>query len=547
MTEHTHKPCIDCTSSDGFSYNDESGLFKCYVCEAKPSTLGGLCYDGRTLIPWSEAFGGKKYEEGMSLEPYMKDEYRGISREVLERTGTYFTEHDGKETVHWQYPKATKHKVIEPDKSKRKKKDVKISGVMDKFYGQDDYPNGGKTITITEGEEDRLSVIEMMGNWPTVSVPNATPSKAFWEEANKFLEGFDKIVLSVDKDGPGDTLAEKIYYMFPSKTYRVDHGKRKDANDFLEDGKVHEYKQAWWNAQRVKPDNILCTADDFLSLYEDTPEYEYFPTNIPELDKKMLGIHKGAVTLILAETGIGKTEFFRYLQWQALSQTDYKLATCHGEETPLRSMLGLVSYDIQNNVTRKDLIEEKGIEEEVKKSLKDIADKGQLYQFSLKVEDGVEEIINKVRFLAKGMEVDYIFIEPIQDFISAANTSEKESLLTDLTNKLKRLAAELNVGIVIIAHANKEGEAKYCASIVQGAAYEILLRRDPDAEDIHERNKMGVFVGRKNRTGNGSGPAGFLEFDLSSYMLNPTVIVEPKTPKNSKKSTKPDIEDEIPF
>jgi len=119
------------------------------------------------------------------------------------------------------------------------------------------------------------------------------------------------------------------------------------------------------------------------------------------------------------------------------------------------------------------------------------------------------------------MDVDYIFMEPIQDFISAVSTSDKESKLTDLMNKLKRLAAEIDVGIVIIAHANKDGDAKYCASIVQSAAYEIRIERDVDAEDPEERNTTKFFVGRKNRTGGGSGPAGKMYFDIDTYMLTP--------------------------
>jgi replicative DNA helicase len=235
----------------------------------------------------------------------------------------------------------------------------------------------------------------------------------------------------------------------------------------------------------------------------------------------MLGIHKGAFTVVLAETGLGKTELFRYLEYQCLKNTKYTIATCHGEETPLRSLLGLVSYEIGANVTRKDLIDAGNYEAQVKEGIRNLTRDERLYQFSIRVSDGVDEIIDQVRFLATAMEVDFIFLEPIQDFVSASNTSEKESLLTDLSNKLKRLAPELNVGIVVIAHANKDGEAKYCASIIQSAAYEIRLERDVDNEDPDVRNTTQLFIGRKNRTGGGSGPAGRLYFDKETYMLTP--------------------------
>ena len=454
------------------------------------------------------------------MDPYIPNQYRGISKAVMEKHGAFFTKDpDGKETVHFQYPNGTKHRTLP--------KSIKVSGRMDSFYGQEQY-SGGKYITITEGEEDRLSVIQMMGDWPTVSVPGASPSKDFWTNARSYLANFEKIVLSVDNDEPGDALAEKFYRMFPGKTYRVSHGKYKDANDFLQQGVAPQYKDAWWNAQKIKPDNIRSSAEDFLKLYHETPDYEYFATGIDLLDEKIMGVHKGAFTVILAPTGIGKTEFMRYLEWQALSTSDYSIAICHLEETPLRSILGLASYVLSDNVTRKDLIEEKGKEQEVETALRMLSEKERLYQFQAKTTDTVDDLVEQIRFLVTAMGVDYVFLEPLQDLISGT-TSEKESLLTDLTNKLKRLAPEINVGIVVIAHANEDGDAKYCKSIVQGAAFEIVLDRDVDSEDKFERNKTYVRVGRKNRVGGGSGPAGSLTFDVNTYTMSPDLgPVEPK-------------------
>lgn len=544
--EVSHKPCPlpDCGSSDAFSWNQETGMFYCHSCGGSNKTAKGYCYDGVTIEPFSNNY---KQEEGLSLEPYYK-EFRGIAKTVMERHGAYFTEHEGRETVHYQYPNATKHKDQSVEKGHRDH--IKVSGTLDKFYGQDDYA-GGKILTITEGEEDRLSVIQMMGDFPTVSVPAANPSKDFWANAREYLQKFDKIYLSVDNDAAGDKLAELFFRQLPGKVYRVDHGKYKDANDFLQSGDYAGYKKAWWSSQKIKPETINTTSEDFLKVYEETPNYEYFETGIDGLDQKMLGIHKSALTLILAPTGIGKTEAMRYLEYKCY-QAGYPLAFCHGEETQLRSLLGLVSYELQDNLTRKDLIEEKGREQEVKDCLKEFGDSEKLYQFRIRVDQGVDDIIDQIRFLVSAMGVEYIFLEPIQDFVSG-NTTEKESLITDLANKMKRLAAEINVGIVIIAHANEDGDAKYCKSLTQSAGYEIVLDRDPNAEG-DEANQTRVFVGRKNRTGGGSGPAGELTFDVNSYMLTPSVDSLPVMDTGKQKlarvvslKNKPIDEDEIGF
>ena len=549
MGEKSHQRCVNpkCGSSDGFSFNSETGIFYCFVCQCKPSTLGGFCFDGKTIEKFSNK---QEREEGIALEPYVKDNYRGIRKSILDQFGVYFTKHEGKETVHFHYPNGTiKHRQLP--------KYITTSGTLDSFYGQDDY-NGGKFITITEGEEDRLSAIQMLGDYPVVSAPNATPSKNFWINARQYLKNFEKIVLSVDNDEPGDAFVDRMYKSFPGKVYRVNHGKYKDANDFLQDNAAQEYKQAWYNAQKVKPDGLNNTSEDFLKVYDETPNYEFFKTNIKELDEKMLGIHKGAVTLVLAPTGIGKTEFFRYIMYQCYKDSDYSFAFCHGEETELRSLLGLASYELQDNVTRKDLVEQKGRDKDVRRVLEDFGRSERLFQFKINLDAGVDDIIDDIRFMSV-MGVDYFFIEPIQDFISG-DTSTKENLLTDLINKMKRMAPELNVGIVLIAHANEDGDAKYCKSITQSAAYEIVLHRERDASDAEEANTTYVAVGRKNRTGGGSGPAGSLNFDFDSYTLTPNEgPKEPATPVMdrgkkmkdqpvvNRKKTDDDLDDDIPF
>lgn len=498
MGEYVHQPCPHCDSSDAYSYNTDKNVYFCFSCGAK----GKLNEKQYNLVG----------EGGFSVDPYVPNNFRGISKKTMEKFGTYFTKDpEGNEVCHHQYPNGTKHRTLP--------KSFKVSGKLDRFFGQDDY-SGGRYITVTEGELDRLSVIEMLGDYPTVSVPGASPSKDFWSNARSYLANFEKIVLSVDNDQAGDALAEKFYRMFPGKTYRVSHGKYKDANDFLQNGVGPQYKDSWWNAQKIKPDNIRASVEDFLKLYHDTPDYEYFPTGIDQLDDKIMGIHKGAFTVILAPTGIGKTEFMRYIEWQALSTSDYSIAICHLEETPLRSILGLASYALGDNVTRKDLVEEKGKEKDVEAAFAVMTENEQLYQFQVKTTDTADDLVEQIRFLVEAMGVDYVFLEPLQDLISG-NTSEKESLLTDLTNKLKRLAPEVNVGIVVIAHANEDGDAKYCKSIVQGAAFELVLNRNVDSEDLYERNKTYVRVGRKNRVGGGSGPAGSLTFDVNTYTMTP--------------------------
>jgi twinkle protein len=194
----------------------------------------------------------------------------------------------------------------------------------DELFGMNLFPAGSaKKVTVTEGELDALSIYQMMDHRyinPVVSLPSATPSKKLWEKCSEWLNSFDQIILSVDKDEAGDAVASRMAKMFPNKVYRVDHGDYKDANDFLQGGKAKEFMSAWWGAQKYVPENVLNTTDQFLSLYRDTPEHQYVPTGIQALDDKIMGLMQGHFTVIKAPTGIGKTEVMRFLEYNMIQK-----------------------------------------------------------------------------------------------------------------------------------------------------------------------------------------------------------------------------------
>jgi hypothetical protein len=192
----------------------------------------------------------------------------------------------------------------------------------------------------------------------------------------------------------------------------------------------------------------------------------------------------------------------------------------------------MVSYKLGDNLTRKDLINEKGREEDVKQALFDLGAIDRMHQFSLGTDEDHNDLIDRIKYLVAAMDVDFVFFEPIQDIVDG-DMKDKESKLSDLSSKLSRLASEVNVGIITIAHANEDGDTMYCKMIGKKAAFEITLERDQTAETHEERNRTYIHVGRKNRVGGGNGPAGALDFDLDSYTLK--VVEGPKEPKTDNK------------
>jgi len=536
MSEAIHLPCVDteeCGSSDAYSWNNTKNQGYCHSCELKT----WLHKDKL----WAKRGSGKAYQLGTDDNTVVVEDFvpkgikepvtggtfvgmRGITSSTMEK---FNVKTDG-DKQHYVYPSGgVKTRYL-------KEKGFSASNLKsDELFGMNLFPvNSSKIVTITEGEIDSMSAWQMLSAGssyvnPVVSLPSATPSGKLWENCKGWLDSFEKIILSVDKDDAGDRLAEKVSQIFAGKVYRMEHGSYKDANDFLMAGDSKAFKSAWWGAKKIKPDSILCTSEDFLDLYENTPDFEYCPTGIPQLDEKILGLNKGYYTVIVAPTGLGKTEFMRYLEYQVLTRSNYKFAYMHLEESQLRSTLGMVSYKLGDNLTRKDLINEKGRDGDVKKALFDLGATDRMHQFSLGTDEDHNDLIDRIKYLVAAMDVDFVFFEPIQDIVDG-DMKDKESKLSDLSSKLSRLASEVNVGIITIAHANEDGDTMYCKMIGKKAAFEITLERDQTAETHEERNRTYIHVGRKNRVGGGNGPAGALDFDLDSYTLK--VVEGPQEP-----------------
>lgn len=516
MSEIAHQQCPypSCGSSDAFSYNT-GGYGKCHACNrsypSKEPTYEWV--KERYPVQLIERdFTPKDISHHSGSEGSWAD-YRGIRPVTMEKFNVK-TYADRQEYV---YPSGG----IKVRTLQEKGFYAKGGFKGDELFGMNLFPAGSaKTVTVTEGELDAMSIYQMMDHRyinPVVSLPSATPSKKMWEKCADWLNSFDKIILSVDKDEAGDSVASRMAKMFPNKVYRVDHGDYKDANDFLKAAKQKEFMSAWWGAQKYVPENVLNTSEQFLSLYRDTPEHQYVPTGIQALDDKIMGLMQGHFTVIKAPTGIGKTEVMRFLEYNMI-QKGIPIAAWHLEETKLRSLLGLVSYQLNDNLTRRDLIDEKGAEESVIQAIKDLTKDELFYQFYLGDGQGADDLIDQIRFFSQACGCKFVFFEPIQDVVAGTSEESKESMLADLAIRLSKLAAELNVGIVTIAHTNENGDVKYCKMVAQRASVIINLDRDKEATDYEERNTTYLRV-EKNRPCSEEGPAGRMRFNSETFTL----------------------------
>ena len=534
MAQLIHKPCPhpDCDSSDAFSFNTEKGVGKCHSCD-RAYPMKGVKYDEQTredyplvsnkntkqqpsLTVVNKSVATNTYKPVAVTTAYRPD--RGLTKSTMEFFGVETgIDKDGKSVTHtYPYLNGVKTRVL-PKEAFYSTPGFKA----EILFGMDKFNKGSaKAITITEGELDAMSIYQMMGDYPVVSLPSANPSSKFYEKCKDYLASFPKIILSIDNDGKSDHVAAKLAAMFPNKVYQVPHDIHKDANEFLMGGAADKFKSAWWNAKKFTPENVFNTTEDFLGIYSEKDDSKYISTGITAFDDICLGLMQGHFTIFQAPEGIGKTEFMRMLEYNILANhNDIPIAICHMEESKKRSLLGLVSYHLKDNLTRQELVDEKGKDAQVKEAITTLTKNEKLFQFTLGVDDDPLDLLDQIRYFATACDCKYIFFEPIQDLGYSRHGDETlESFLSSLSTKLARLATELNVGIVSIAHENDDGQIRDCRMIGKRASVVVQLKRDKMNEDNEKKNLTDLLV-TKNRPASMTGHAGTLRFDPDTFVL----------------------------
>lgn len=526
MSDLNHQPCpfTSCGSSDAFSYNTEKQVGMCFSCGGAYPHKGMSVFewakeeyplDNQQQAPVQQTDKGKPMTEG-SDQRFIQ--HRGITAATHKfyNVPTSFND-DEPHSQTYTYPDGTTKTRVLPKEFFTSK-----GFKSDQLFGMNLFPAGSaKAVTMTEGEVDCMSAYQMLGSkYPVVALPSAVPSRKLLENCKDWLGTFEKIYLSFDSDNKAEKVALALLNLFPGKVYKVPHDKYKDANEFLVAGRGDAYSRAWWSSGLYTPDNIYASSDDFLALLHDTPDHSYIPTGIKALDEKILGLMQGHLTVIKAPTSVGKTEIMRFLEYNFIKNyPEVRFATWHLEETKLRSLLGVVSYHLNDNLTRKDLIEEKGKLADVEKAIVDITTNSGYMQYHLREEQTAEDLVDQIRVLTQVYGCKYVFFEPIQDVVTISSDESKEAILADLAVRLSKLAADLNVGIVTIAHTNEQGDVKYCKMVSQRASVLIDLERDKEADNLVDRNTTKLYV-EKNRPCGLLGEAGETLFDNETFTLS---------------------------
>ncbi len=485
--ENTHLSCPCGSSSDAYSTRlDGSGY--CFSCDKNFSL--------------SEEEKAQRLANAEITYDYVG--HRGISRKTFEfyDVKTKFVD-EVPDSVGFPYGKdAVKIRNLS------NKSDMKTMGEFSAapMFGMDRFdPGSKKSITITEGEFDAMAAYEMLkGSSACISIKSgSTSALPNLKKHYDYINSFERIYLCFDADKQGEEATRSVQGLFDfKKVYHVKFHKRKDPNDYLQNSDTDSFWQTWHSAKRFVPDNIISSFSDIAASLEVSAEDKLGEYPFPELNGKLYGLHAGEVVVVKAPEGVGKTEFFRALEYHILKSTKEPLGIIHLEEDNGTTVKAIAGYELKVPAVLPDCgLSKSDILAGYKRAVRD--DEGRIHiHSSFDVEDE-SAFIGNIRFLVSALGCRFIFLDHISWLATGNNEDDERRKLDRISQKLKLLAKELRFCLIMISHVNDNGQTRGSRNISKVANTVISLNRD-----ILEDSLFTNFLIEKARLGGRTGRAG---------------------------------------
>jgi twinkle protein len=342
-----------------------------------------------------------------------------------------------------------------------------------------------------------------------VSVRNGAQSALKDCKANfDWLDTFEYVVFNFDSDHVGLEAQSHCAELFSHKAKcMVAVNGMKDASDYLMDNRSQEYVNNFWRAERWTPDGIVSGS----SLYDSVMKpIEKSDVDYPfaGLNSLTYGIRKGELVTVTAGSGLGKSQFLREIIWHILQDTESSIGLMFLEESTRRTGLSLMSLAANKPLHLPDTV---ATQEEKDYAFNQTLGTDRVYLFDHFGSTDVDNIVNRVRYLAKVVGCSYVFVDHISIIVSAQSNGDERKAIDEIMTKLRMLVQETGISVICVSHlkrpenkGHEEGAATSLAQLRGSGAIAQLsdmvlgLERNGQADDTSERNTTRVRV-LKNR------------------------------------------------
>ena len=514
-----HSECAACGSSDANGIYS-NGTAYCFKCGAWSKLDDEVSHETR--------------KRSMSME-LLKYEYKDlVKRKIPEaicqqfRYGFGADKHGNLVQVANYFDK---EKQLVGQKLRYANKDFKFIGdaKASLMFGQSLWGNTGKKLVITEGEIDALSYATATdGKYPVVSLKNgAGAAKKEIAQHIDWINGYEEVYLWFDNDDAGREAVNDVVHLIPADKLRIiRHPDYKDANEVLCYKGKAGVLNAFYNAERYKPDDIV-TPLDLIDIVAE-PINVGFSYAYEALTRLLYGRRFGEVVTVGAGVSVGKTDFVMTQVAHDIAQ-GWKVATFMLEQSVKETVLRVAGKVDGKHYHLPDASPD---EAKLKKTVGDMH--GKLFMFDNFGANSWEVIREKIRYMKYNYECRIFYIDNLTAL--NAHAADERRNLDGLMAEVATLAKELDIWIMLVSHLNppkkgashesggKTEQNQFTGSrAIMRWSYAMLgIERNTLAEDADERNKGLVRVLKDRFSGSATGRTVGFYYDRDTGLVHET-------------------------
>jgi twinkle protein len=228
------------------------------------------------------------------------------------------------------------------------------------------------------------------------------------------------------------------------------------------------------------------------------------------------GIRFGELVTVTAGSGLGKSQILREIMWHILQNTPDTIGAMFLEESIKKTGLSIMSLACNKPLHLPDT---EASFDERKAAFDATLGTNRIFLFDHFGSTSVDNILNRVRYMAKGLGCKYIFVDHLSIIVSAQENGDERKAIDEIMTKLRMLVQETNIALFVVSHlkrpegrGHEEGAATSLAqlrgsgAIAQLSDMVIGAERNGQHEDPIKRNTTQLRV-LKNRYSGQSGPA----------------------------------------
>lgn len=481
--EYIFKTCPYCKGGrnhdvDKFAINRNTGAFNCMrsSCGAKGNMLTlakdfdfslGAITDEYYRPRKSYRTFKKPDKPYVPKEPAVKYlESRGISEEIAKRYEiTTLADHTNILVFPFYDEKGNlifiKYRKTDFDKEKDKNKEWCEKNCKPILFGMKQCNPENKTLVVTEGQIDSLSVAES-GIENAVSVPTGAKGFTWIPYCWNWIQQFDEIIVFGDHENGTITLMDEFSRRFGKKVKHVkeeDYKDCKDANEILQKYGKDQVRKCIEESIPIPVKHVIDLADvgDI-----DVFKIQKLQTGIRQLDRLLYGgLPFGGLHVISGKAGEGKSTLASQILINAIHGGYVCFA--YSGELPKELFKAWMSFQVAG---RSHIFEYQNIYgdscyniSEMNKRMISEWYRGKMLFYDNSTIEGNEadSLVKTVEEVIQQYGVSVILLDNLMtamtiESVKGTNLYEQQ---TDFVNKMRTLAMKYNVLILLVAHKRK--------------------------------------------------------------------------------------------